>query len=78
MEAVSERNEYLDRRSREIEIYKDQADVHMLPDIFHYWSNKHLLPMEQELGFNSPDDFFIKTYSLRFHLAVISNGISLV
>ncbi len=37
--------------------YADIIDVHLLPDIFHYWSNKYLLPMLQEFGANSPEDF---------------------
>lgn len=33
-----------DRIAREIEIYKDQVNIHDLPKIFHYWSNKFLRP----------------------------------
>jgi len=32
------------RLDREIAIFKDQMDIHDLPNIFHYWSNKHLPP----------------------------------
>ena len=33
-------------------------NVHDLPAIFHYWSNKYLLPAIQRCGFSHPDMFF--------------------
>ena len=33
--------------------------VHELPEIFHYWSNKYVRPMEVEFGFSHPDQFFL-------------------
>jgi hypothetical protein len=50
---------YADRINNEIDFYKDCHNVHDLPDIFHYWSNKYLLPKEQPFGFTNPDDFFV-------------------
>lgn len=41
----------------EIDAYKDISDVHDLPPIHHYWSNKYLLPMQQEFGFDTPEQF---------------------
>lgn len=35
-----------------------QADT--LPPIFDYWSNTHLQPELRKLGFDSPEDFFLK------------------
>ncbi|WP_223786961.1 class I SAM-dependent methyltransferase [Marinicella meishanensis] len=49
---------YEEKIANEIEFYAECENVHDLPDIFHYWSNKYLLPMQQRFGFNSPDDFF--------------------
>jgi len=51
---------YQHKISNELNFYKDCHEVHALPDIFHYWSNKYLLPKQQPHGFNSPDDFFVK------------------
>ena len=40
--------------------FDDQAEIHELPPIFHYWSNKYLRPMLEEYGFSNPDQFFVK------------------
>jgi SAM-dependent methyltransferase len=45
---------------QEIRNYRDVANVHELPDIFHYWSNKYLRPKLESLGFTGPDDFFVQ------------------
>ena len=36
------------------------VDVHALPAIFHYWSNRYLRPMLEEHGFSHPEAFFAK------------------
>ena len=41
--------QYSDRLKREQAFYKDCLEVHELPDIFHYWSNKYLAPDAAEL-----------------------------
>jgi len=51
---------YAQRIAQERAIFSGQTTVHDLPPIFHYWSNKYLLPMEQQFGFSSPEDFFTK------------------
>lgn len=48
---------YEQRIARETEIFADQHDVHALPAIFHYWSNRYLLPILQEFGCQHPEDF---------------------
>ncbi len=53
-------NDYDSRVRSEIATFADDIDVHNLPEIFHYWSNKYLLPKVCSFGFNHPDDFFIK------------------
>lgn len=40
--------------------FDECLDVHELPDIFHYWSNKYLVPMFSPCGFTNPWDFFFK------------------
>jgi hypothetical protein len=53
-------NQYASRVSAEIATFENNNFVHDLPAIFHYWSNKYLLPTIQPFGFVHPDDFFIK------------------
>ncbi len=43
-----------------MEIFTGQEEVHDLPPIFHYWSHRYLLPMQQAMGFSGPDDFFVR------------------
>jgi SAM-dependent methyltransferase len=45
---------------QELRTYRDVANVHELPAIFHYWANKYLRPKLELLGFTSPDDFYIQ------------------
>lgn len=40
-------------------IFRLTADVHDLPPIFHYWSNRYLRPQFETFGFSSPDAFFL-------------------
>jgi len=72
---------YEKKVANEINFYAECENVHDLPDIFHYWSNKYLLPIQQKFGYKSPDDFFvtyIKQYALenKFvdHLKIVSIG----
>ena len=51
---------YAGRLAAETGTYADVADVHELPPIFHYWSNKYLRPMLEEYGFSNSDQFFAK------------------
>ncbi|MCW5965352.1 MAG: methyltransferase domain-containing protein, partial [Bryobacterales bacterium] len=38
--------------------FQDQEEVHDLPEIFHYWSNRHVLPMLQSCGFVNDEDLY--------------------
>jgi SAM-dependent methyltransferase len=40
--------------------YRDVDTVHDLPSIFHYWSQRYLLPMMQEMGYESLDELFLQ------------------
>lgn len=53
-----EKAAYLDKVREEQANYAECANVHELPEIFHYWSNKYLLPKCQQCGFSSFDEFF--------------------
>ncbi len=48
------------RQSLETEkrVYANCVNIHHLPPIFHYWSNRHLLPKLQAFGFTSPARMF--------------------
>lgn len=39
-------------------IFDGQEQVHDLPAIFHYWSNRWLRPKLESFGFSNPDEFF--------------------
>jgi SAM-dependent methyltransferase len=60
--------EYEARLAREVSNYRECATVHELPQIFHYWSNRYLLPKFEPLGFRNPDEFFA------LHLRRASDG----
>jgi O-antigen biosynthesis protein len=57
-EIVIVNDDYQKKIQQELAIYEKQVKVHDLPEIFHYWSNKHLKPIFQEAGFTSIDEFF--------------------
>lgn len=49
---------YAARIAEERAIFADQTEVHDLPAIFHYWSNRYLRPKLETFGFSNPDEFF--------------------
>jgi SAM-dependent methyltransferase len=51
-------SDYAKRIAAERGIFADQVEVHDLPAIFHYWSNKYLRPKLELAGFSHPDAFF--------------------
>ena len=51
---------YAERLQAEQQHFAIQTEVHDLPEIFHYWSNKYLRPKLEEFGFSNPDQFFVK------------------
>jgi SAM-dependent methyltransferase len=62
---------YAARLQAQIEQYREVANIHDLPDIFHYWSNKHLRPrLNEVMGADSVSDF----YALPFRQALESGG----
>lgn len=56
----SESDQYAARLKAETLVYKDVANINVLPGIFHYWSNKYLRHMIEEFHFSNPDQFFAK------------------
>lgn len=39
--------------------YRWITEVHALPPIFHYWSNRYVRPATESFGFSNPDEFFM-------------------
>lgn len=60
-ESVSNQDgEYVQRLVEERDAFDNLAEVHALPEIFHYWSNKHLLPLVKEFQIEGIDHFFAR------------------
>ncbi len=59
MPARSEIVSYQEKLDQERAVYAHVENVHELPEIFHYWSNRYLKPKLESLGFNSPEDLFL-------------------
>ena len=55
-----EATDYARRAQQEVERFAAEVDVHALPEIFHYWSNRYLRPVLESFGFSHPDDFFAR------------------
>jgi SAM-dependent methyltransferase len=49
---------YSERLVQERERFDAEINVHDLPDIFHYWSNKYLRPLLNSFGYDNIEDFF--------------------
>src|ERR1700688_3183829 len=56
---MGQRSAYSEKFSAELSRFQNVENVHALPDIFHYWSGKYLLPKLRALGFDSLLGFFI-------------------
>lgn len=57
---TTEADDYARRARQEVERFAADLDVHALPGIFHYWSNRYLRPVLESFGFSHPDDFFAR------------------
>lgn len=57
---ASKDSDYEAMLAREVSNYRTVENVHDLPDIFHYWSNKYLVPKYREFGFSSPNSFYLQ------------------
>jgi SAM-dependent methyltransferase len=60
--AVADDAEYRRRAGQELARFDAELDVHALPAIFHYWSNRYLRPVLESFGFAHPDDFFARQF----------------
>ncbi|MEE4638958.1 MAG: class I SAM-dependent methyltransferase [Wenzhouxiangella sp.] len=61
---ISEVNEssdaYKEKLEKELTQYADDIDVHALPEIFHYWSNRYVRPWFEAVGATHPEDLFAR------------------
>src|SRR5690606_13238693 len=58
---------YRARMENELKFFDVYEDVHDLPAIFHYWSNKHLAPPKfHPFGITDPEQFY-KLYVQKYH-----------
>jgi len=58
-------NDYQAALDSERAIYSGNLEVHRLPDAFHYWSNRYLLPKLLAHGFRSPDEMFLQSLAVQ-------------
>ena len=59
---------YAARLAAENRRYRDDVDVHKLPGIFHYWSNRYVRPKLEAFGFSTPEQMFRKYAGEQFRL----------
>jgi SAM-dependent methyltransferase len=61
--------EYNTRLSEQKQQYKSGEDIHDLPNIFHYWSNKYLKPkVESVFGVSAVSDFYARPFCELFSI----------
>src|ERR1700689_2674534 len=59
-------NDYAARLAAENRLNRDDIDVHNLPEIFHYWSNRYIRPKLEAFGFSTPEAMFRKYVAEQF------------
>jgi SAM-dependent methyltransferase len=59
-------HDYAARLAAEDRHYRDDTNVHSLPDIFHYWSNRYVRPKLEAFGFSTPEEMFRKYLDQQF------------
>jgi SAM-dependent methyltransferase len=73
---------YGSRVEAELKNYRDVPNIHELPEIFHYWSNRHLLPKLTHFGYQNINHVFtsyltslcIRTPGLKSRFASVGAG----
>lgn len=53
-------SDYQSKLAQEVARYRTVTNVNDLPEIFHYWSNKYLVPKYTAFGFCNPREFYVK------------------
>jgi len=71
-------SDYQQRVANELSNFDECTNVHELPEIFHYWSNKHLAPPKfHQFGITDPEQFFF-LYACKFHQRFPDKSMKLV
>ncbi|MES2624716.1 MAG: class I SAM-dependent methyltransferase [Pseudomonadota bacterium] len=70
-------DDYSRRVAKELESYNETTNIHDLPPIFHYWSNKYLVPKLAPFGITDPEQFFF-LYAQKFHAHFPEQAIRMV
>ena len=60
---------YQRRMEAEQRCYAGCENVHLLPPIFHYWSNRYVRPRFEVHGFTTPEEMFQKLLTRRYDVA---------
>jgi SAM-dependent methyltransferase len=47
------------RVAEEVSRFREEIEIHALPPIFHYWSDRFVRPKLEAFGFSHPDGFFL-------------------
>jgi SAM-dependent methyltransferase len=68
---------YADALAAEKTFYEHCMDVHALPPIFHYWSNRYLLPKLQSFGFSNTAEMFARHLATAFERSLHPRFVSL-
>ncbi len=53
-------DDYQSRMHQELSNFADDIDIHSLPDIFHYWSNRYVRPWFENVKTSHPEDLFAR------------------
>ena len=71
-------SDYQQRVANELSNFDECTNVHELPEIFQYWSNKHLAPPKfHQFGITDPEQFFF-LYACKFHQRFPDKSMKLV
>lgn len=68
--------DYARRAQQETVRFSEELDVNALPEIFHYWSNTYVRPLQEQFGFSHPEDFFAKQILL--HATTVNRPLRVV
>jgi SAM-dependent methyltransferase len=63
---VPDSSRYAASVAAEKQVYRDCLEVHDLPPIFHYWSNRYVRPKLEACGFSSPEQLFQRYVDKQF------------
>ena len=73
------KKDYYKKVETEIEQFKNNTQVHLLPDIFHFWSKRFLYPKLKVIGYNGYRHMFLDYIrkarnNINGHLKIVSIG----